>query len=631
MDNAVKPEKRILKKKGTSLKKELGLLDIFCIASGAMIASGLFILPGLAFAKTGPSVILAYLLASIIMIPVIFTTAELCTCMPKAGGNYFFIDRGMGPRMGMLGGLTDWLSLSLKSAFALLGMGIFLLLLFPTITELQIKLAAVACCLFFTVINILGVKIAGRFQVGMVCVLVSLLVLYIIVGSFSIQFQRYTPFMPMGIGSVFATTGFVLVAYIGLNKVVSVAEEVKNPARNIPLGLFLSLGIVSLLYVLVVFVTVGVVEQNQLQNTFIPISLGASTFMGWYGSMLMGIAALLAFATTANAGLLSAARTPMAMGKDELLPRVFEEISKRGTPVVSIIFTSTVMIFVTIFLNIENLVKVASTMVLLLYIFTNLSVIIMRESKVRHYRPKFRSPLYPWIQIVGIIVYGFLIFEMGIIPIVIVGIIMICGLVWYQIYASSKIKREYALLHVIERITGIKSTNYLVDEELREILIERDDITNERFTNLIKNCVILDFEEKNSPEVLTKQVAFILKEHIGVNENKIFRLLLTREKKRSIMIKPGIIIPSIIIPGHKKSDIILVRCKKGITFSDDYPPANAVFITVSTSDEQHFYLHSLMWLTQIVESPDFETKWLNAINTDELRDIILSSWRKQKV
>jgi len=89
-------------------------------------------------------------------------------------------------------------------------------------------------------------------------------------------------------------------------------------------------------------------------------------------------------------------------------------------------------------------------------------------------------------------------------------------------------------------------------------------------------------------------------------------------------------LPFIIIPWHKKSDIILVRCKKGITFSDDYPPANAAFIMISTHDEQHFYLHALMWLTQIAESPDFETKWLNAQNADELRDIILSSWKKQK-
>ena len=630
MADETKIKRAILKKKGSGLKKELGLLELFCISSGAMISSGLFVLPGLAFAKAGPSVIISYLLASILMIPAMLSSAELCTSMPKAGGNFFFIDRSMGPRMGTLGGLADWLSLSFKTAFAILGIGIFVLLINPGITDLQIKLVAVACCLFFTLINIIGVKLTGKFQIAMVATLISLLVFYIVAGSFYVQSSRYIPFTPYGFSSVFATAGLVFISYAGLNKIVGVAEEVKNPGRNIPRALFLSWGIMSLLYVLVIFVTVGVSDPNQLQNSLIPISLGAGTFIGVAGIIIMAIAALLAFATTANAGLLAASRTPMAMSKDELLPNLLGKVSKRGTPAFSIIFTSSFMICIILFLNLENLVKAASTMILLLYVFVNLSLVIMRESKIRNYRPKFKSPFYPWIQIAGMVGYIFLIFEMGIIPLLIAGVFILCGLSWYLVYAGGKIKREYALLHVVERVTGIKSTNYMVDEELREILIERDDITEERFEHLIKKCAILDFEEPPSPGVLTKQVAHILKEDIGVDENKIFRLLLTREKKKSVMIKPGVIVPSIIIPGHKKSDIIMVRCKKGIAFSDDFPPANAVFITVSTHDEQHFYLHSLMWLTQIAESPDFETKWLNALNTDELRDIILSSWRKQR-
>lgn len=629
MDNTLKPKRKVLKKKGTSLKKELGLLELFCISSGAMISSGLFILPGLAFAKTGPSMIIAYLLASMMIIPTMLSKAELATAMPKAGGNFFFIDRSMGPRMGMLGGLADWFSLSFKTSFAILGIGIFVLLINPGITEFQIKLVAVVCCLFFTFVNIIGAKLTGRFQIAMVVTLVSLLVLYIATGLFYVQPSRYIPFTPYGFSSVFATAGLVFISYAGLTKIVGVAEEVKNPGRNIPRALFLSWGVMSLLYVLVLFVTVGVSDPGQLQNSLIPISLGAGTFMGTSGIIIMGVAALLAFATTANAGLLAASRTPMAMGKDELLPHTLGKVSTRGTPALSIIFTSSFMICVILFLDLENLVKAASTMILLLFVFVNLSLIIMRESKIRNYRPKFKSPLYPWIQIFGIAGYLFLIFEMGIIPILIVGVFILCSLGWYWLYASGKIKREYALLHVIERLTGIKSTNYLVDEELREILIERDDITNERFANLIKKCAVLDFEEPPLPGVLTKQIAHILKEDIGVDENRIFRLLLTREKKRSVMIKQGVIVPSIIIPGHKKSDIILIRCKKGITFSDDYPPANAVFTMVSTYDEQHFYLHALMWLTQIAETPDFEMRWLNALNTDELRDIILLSWKKQ--
>ena len=403
MADETKIKRAILKKKGSGLKKELGLLELFCISSGAMISSGLFVLPGLAFAKAGPSVIISYLLASILMIPAMLSSAELCTSMPKAGGNFFFIDRSMGPRMGTLGGLADWLSLSFKTAFAILGIGIFVLLINPGITDLQIKLVAVACCLFFTLVNVIGVKLTGKFQIAMVATLISLLVFYIVAGSFYVQSSRYIPFTPYGFSSVFATAGLVFISYAGLNKIVGVAEEVKNPGRNIPKALFLSWGIMSLLYVLVIFVTVGVSDPNQLQNSLIPISLGAGTFIGVAGIIIMAIAALLAFATTANAGLLAASRTPMAMSKDELLPNLLGKVSKRGTPAFSIIFTSSFMICIILFLNLENLVKAASTMILLLYVFVNLSLVIMRESKIRNYRPKFKSPFYPWIQIAGMV------------------------------------------------------------------------------------------------------------------------------------------------------------------------------------------------------------------------------------
>ena len=118
-----------------SLRRELGLLDIFCIASGAMISSGLFVLPGLAFAKAGPAVLIAYAFASLFVIPPMLSKAELATAMPKAGGTYFFIDRSMGPMMGTVGGFAAWFSLAFKSAFALVGIGVFAVLLNPGFTD----------------------------------------------------------------------------------------------------------------------------------------------------------------------------------------------------------------------------------------------------------------------------------------------------------------------------------------------------------------------------------------------------------------------------------------------------------------------------------------------------------------
>lgn len=611
------------------LKKELGLLSLFCIASGAMISSGLFILPGLVFAKAGPSIIISYLLASFLMIPTIFSKAELATAMPKAGGNYFFIDRSMGPYVSTIGGLSDWFSLSLKSTFALLGIGMFALILNPGITEMQIKFIAVACCLFSTIVNTIGVKLAGRFQIAMVIALLSLLTFYIIYGSFSIQLHRYTPFMPLGTGSVFTTAGIIFISYAGLTKIASIAEEVKNPGRNIPLAMFISWIIVSLLFVLVIFITVGLVDSAQLKNSLTPISLGASIFMGRVGSIMLGIAALLAFATTANAGLLAASRTPMAMSRDELLPGLFGKVSKRGTPAFSIIFTSGFMIFIIFFLTLENLVKAASTMILLLFILINLSVIVMRESKVQHYQPKFRSPLYPWIQILGIIGYGFLIFKMGIISLLIVVIFIICALGWYWVYARSKIKREYALLNVVKRITGIKSNSYLLDEELRKILLERDNITKERFEHLIERCPVIDLKTSLSADELYKIVANSLAEQLKINPEKLLKLLLKQEKESEITIHSGVACLSISIQGHSKFEFMLVRDREGIIFSDKSSPIYVVFIIVNTPDEHNFYLHSLMWIIRIVEGNDFDKKWLNAQSSEELRNIILSSWRKR--
>ena len=216
------------------LKKGLGVLDVFAIAAGAMISSGLFILPGLAFARAGPAMILGYIFAGVLVIPTIFSKAELVTAMPKAGGDYFYITRSMGLSAGTISGLASWFSLSLKSAFALVGMGIFALLISPALSMIEIKLIAIGLCLIFMVLNLFGIKEAGTTQVLLVFVLIAILILYVIRGFVVITPTNFTPFAPKGIFAVFATAGFVFISFGGLTKVASVAEEIKNPEKNIP-------------------------------------------------------------------------------------------------------------------------------------------------------------------------------------------------------------------------------------------------------------------------------------------------------------------------------------------------------------------------------------------------------------
>lgn len=616
------------------LERKLGLLDVFAIASGAMISSGLFILPALAYAKTGPSVVFSYILAGILILPAMLAKAELATAMPKAGGVYFFIERSMGALIGTIGGLASWFSLSFKSAFALVGIGIFAMLINPGITGTQIKLIAVGCCLFFMIINIIGVKQTGRFQVALVLSLIGILLLYVFRGFLLIQPQRYVPFMPFGWASVFATAGLVFVSFGGLTKICCVAEEVKNPGRNIPLGMFLAFTIVMILYALVVSVTVGLLDSIELSHSLTPISLGASTFMGNLGGLILGFAAFLAFISTANAGILTASRDSMAMSRDYLLPNFFQRINARSkTPHFSIIFTTAFIIIVILFLSLEDLVKTASTLMILLFLFVNLSLIVMRESKIQSYRPKFRSPLYPWIHILGIVGYGFLIFEMGRVPLSITGIFIVCGLVWYLVYARNRVSRQAALVHVIERVTARELVDATLPEELRDIIVERDEIVEDRFDDLIKKCEILDYDPATTTKFMVedmfKIVANVLSRRLQIDEKTLFNLFMKREKQSSTVVAPGLAIPHIVVKGAGKFDILIVRCRKGIVFPDTLQPVHTLFVLVGSSDERNFHLRALAAIAQIAQDKDFDKNWLKARNIEELRHIILLAERKR--
>ncbi|RKY70536.1 MAG: hypothetical protein DRP97_03550 [Candidatus Latescibacterota bacterium] len=613
-----------------NLKKELGLLDVFCIASGAMLSSGLFVLPGLAFAKTGPAVILAYLLAAVLVVPAMFSKAELATAMPKSGGTYFFIERSLGGYAGALGGIASWFSLSFKSAFALIGIGAFAALVYPDITEMQLKLVAVGCCLFFMILNMVSAKVAGKVQVVLVFGLLIVLAGYIFLGFGHIRFQRYVPFMPSALGSVFATAGLVFISYGGLTKIAGVAEEVKNPRRNLPLGMFAAFIVVSLIYVVVITITIGLVDPAQLAGSLTPISLGASAFAGTWGSVILAIAALTAFITTSNAGILAASRFPMAMSRDRLLPEFFGKINERfGTPHVSILVTSAFMISVILFLGLEDFVKTASTLKIVLFLLVNVSVIIMRESKIQNYRPSFRSPLYPWMQIFGIVAYLFLIVEMGAVPLLVTGGFAVLGFIWFRFYARSRIDRKAALIRVVGRVTAKELAGRGLEKELRGILMERDNIIEDRFDHLIKECAILDLEGSMTSEAFFRTVSDTLSESVNVDAHALFDLFMEREKMSSTVVHPGLAIPHVIVEGSHQFDILLARCKAGIAFSDDQPPVRTVFILLGSRDERNYHLRALMAIAQIVQEEGFEARWLRAGSLEALRDVILLSNRKR--
>lgn len=615
-----------------SLKKELGFLDIFAMASGAMISSGIFVLPGLAYKEAGAAVIISYILASLMMIPTIYSEVELATAMPKAGGDYFFIDRSLGVIGGTVGGMANWLFISLKTSFALVGIGAFAKLLFPEIGEFEMRMIAASVAVLFVIVNLVSVKFSGKIEVFLVAWLLVILVIYIFRGAKVVEIVNFSNFFEKGNAKILATAGLVFISYGGITKITSVAEEVKNPVKNIPLGMFSAFVIVSLLYFAAVTITVGVMSPEALSSSYAPLSEASTRFMGSIGGIILSVGALLAFITTANAGIMASSRYPIAMSRDEILPSVFSKVSRRfKTPYVAVITTGVLIISVILFLKVESLVKAASTLMLLSFIFVNLSVIVMRESKILSYRPKIKTRLYPYIQIIGIIVYVIIIMEMGTKAIALsIGFIFVT-LCWYFIYVKKRVSRESALMYMVKRITAKELRNIDLDDELKDILVERDNIKSDRFDLLIENSKIIDIEEKIDYEDFFELIAKEMEEKAGMNRNKIYHLLMAREAESPTVIKEGLAIPHIVIDGEKRFELMIARCKNGINFSIEGKIVNTVFILFGTKDERNFHLKALMSIAQVVSDEEFEEKWLQAKTINELKNIIFLSKRKRGV
>ena len=607
------------------LRKELTLLDVFCVASGAMISSGLFILPGLAHAAAGPAVVLSYVLAGLLATTGMLSQAELVSAMPKAGGTYFYVTRTLGPAVGTMDGLITWFSISLKSAFALVGMAAFA----RVFIDVDMQTVAMALCVLFILINLIGVKQASRTQVALVLVLLAVLVFYVVRGVPAMRVQNLEPFAPHGTSAIFLTAGLVFISYGGLLKIASIAEEVKNPGRTIPLAMILSLIVVGLLYMLVVLVTTGVLDANLLDHSPTPISDGAQAFMGRPGWMLLGIAALLAFVSTANAGIMAASRYPLALSRDGLLPGFLRRIHPRfKTPYVSVLITGGVMI-AALFMQLNTLVKAASTVLILTYIFSCLSVIILRESRLQNYRPTFRVPLYPLLQIAGIAGFIFLLYQMGRASLFSCLGIIVAGLIVYWSYGRWRTSREFALLHLIERITAREITTRSLETELKDIIRERDDITKDRFDRVIEESVVLDIEEGMDVEPFFKQISEAMSGRLHIGPKDLLSAIHEREKQSSTVLRPGLAIPHIVIDGEKTFDILLARSRRGIRFSEEAPEVHAIFVLVGTMDERNFHLRALSAIAQIVQDPHFEDKWMAAESEEALRDIVLLGERRR--
>lgn len=613
------------------LKKELSFVDIFCLASGAMISSGLFVLPGIAHELVGPALFISYFLAGLLAMTGLFSQAELISAMPKSGGSYFFVTRSLGPAVGTIQGLLTWFSLILKAAFALVGMAAFIKLIFPNLGESMevVPWAGILLAAFFMFLNLMGAKKAGRIQIYLVIFLIVSLIIYLFFGIQAVQVENLVPFAPLGLQSIFLTTGFIFISYGGLLKVASVAEEVKRAEIVLPQAMIASLVVVTFFYSIVVLVTSGILGSDQLNGSLTPLSVGAQVSMGKWGVILMSLAAIMSFITTANAGIMSASRYPLALSRDKLLPKFLSNIHpKYRTPAASILLSG-VVLMMSLFLKLDLLVELASTVLILTFILSHLSVLILRESQIQNYRPTFKSPLYPWMQIIGTLIFLFIIFEMSAEVFFAKAVFIVAAFFIYWFYGRIRTEQKFALLHIIARLTAKELVTGQLENELKEIVRERDDIIKDRFDHLIEECHVIDIQEKINLDQLFEITSKDIAKNLKCSHEPIELSLHKREHEGTTAINDYIAIPHLIVEQEGVFDILLVRVKQGVEFNEEHPDINAVFILYGSKNERAFHLRALSAIAQIVSDANFDAQWMEAKGTQGLRDVVLLGKRKR--
>ena len=412
----------------TKIERSLSLIGVIIVTVAASIGSGLFVLPSFAAAIMGPGIWLAFLLAGIVFLPGTLSKSELASAMPSNGGAYVYVERSFGPLIGTISGLGLWASFLLKSAFALIGFSAYM---YAVTEHLEVSANATVLIMIalvlITVLNILGIKKVKAFQTPILALTTGLILIICFFQLFDGNFDFSRP-MDSAIDTsrnqpilVAEAAALVFVAYAGIYKAGAIGGEVKEPEKNLPMGMLISLSLITLLYVIVTYIMMGSIEGEWWLNSdgsaredpiFAFVDTVASTNVG----LALAILAVLTMISGALSGLLAASRFLFGMAKDSLLPdSMCETNNKFETPHWAIIITAITMAISILTLPVKDVAKLASGFQIMVIVALNVSVIILRTDSEKDgwYKPTFKSPLYPWVQVIGTIAGGVLIFIMG--------------------------------------------------------------------------------------------------------------------------------------------------------------------------------------------------------------------------
>lgn len=467
----------------SGLERTVGFKSVIGMNLASMLGSCL-LLPGIANSLTGSSAWLSIIVSGIAVLPACISKGELSTAMPYSGGDYIYLARAFGPMLGAVTGIGVWFDLLFQAIFGLRGSTEYIKILMGDVSEAWLKVIGVVLLIAVLCLNLSGmkwVKVVTKWYTLFIMLFLLSVALACFGGDDASTYHHDNNFIMEGAVGFFQTAAFVHMGYGGLTKICALASEVKNPGFNLPYGMLISLGIMVAWFATVTAVMATIVDDISKTDYSPFYTMGKSAANNILGKFCAGLC-VIGMASMGNVSLLAVARFPFAMARDGLVPLQFEAIWHRtGAPWFSLVFCSVAVGIAIVTLPIKRIVKLASAFKILIFMACNVAIMVFRAKEPKWYNPEFKTPIYPVIQIIGIIFGIVMLALMDIEGVIATVVIIIMGVIAYMAYGR-KHARFMGVLKP-EEYFDIVPLAYLEHEKMKENELSASD----------KNYALVDY------------------------------------------------------------------------------------------------------------------------------------------
>ncbi|MCK7626410.1 amino acid permease [Streptomyces sp. RS10V-4] len=413
---------------GNGLRRSMGLFQLICFGIGAIVGTGIFVGLSDTVARSGPAVVVSFVLAAATCVFTAFSFAELGGAIPVSGSSYSYAYATLGERTAFLVGWCLLLEYGVSVSAVAVGWGQYLNQLLGALTGWQLPAAlanppgagglvnvpAVVVLLLAAVLLVRGIRESARATAAMAVLKLAVLVLFCVIGFGAFRGGNLAPFAPQGLAGITSGASLAFFSYIGFDAITTTGEEARNPRRTIPVAIMVCIGVVTVLYCLVALSAIGALSAGRVAGRPAALSLIVDRVThSSAGGAVIAFGAVVAIASVVLAVMYGQTRILMAMSRDGLVPRVFERISPRtATPVANTWIVAVVFAVPAAVVPLDVVMNLTTIGTLAVMAVVNVSVLVLRRTRPALPR-RFRVPLFPLSPLLGLAFCGYLIYGTG--------------------------------------------------------------------------------------------------------------------------------------------------------------------------------------------------------------------------